>query len=158
MSNRNIQVFEAYLQQAGDLRDVDLAEPDRYCQCITSAARVILKGYLTERGVDGEPTVFLTPLLNQCRKLHVVLPSNIRQACTIWDEWERLHKQKEFRVTGKKLYCGTMFCIDLGDFYKAHISRNFNMIDCSEVVKDECGFDKECNNDTRLERCSCGSP
>lgn len=133
MTNRNLKIFHAYLQQAGDIESVDLNDADHYCMCITAAARVILKGYLTERGVTAQDTIMLSPLLKQCRSLHVVLPTSIRQACAIWDDWECKHKlEDKTKVTKKKLWCGTVYVKELGDYYALHNGRSFVVMNLKE--------------------------
>lgn len=133
MLDRTQIVCQAWLDQLGDVTRVNIHDADKACQCICNAARCILKAYIKEKKVAPEDTVLLTPLVEQCLNLHVVLPRSMRGAAEVMDVWENKHKRSDqMFVPRKQLVQVHTALLNLLAMYKEHISRNMQMFSIAE--------------------------
>ena len=137
MEDRYLKLYTMYLQQAGDWREVDVNDADRYCMYITSAVRTLLRAYLSTKNVQPESTCLISPLLKQCKQQHLVLPSSIDKCCDIWDRWETQHKTDSRTVVRRKTLSVSASCLrELADAYGLHTRRNFTMFDLRKQEED----------------------
>ncbi|MCM1215099.1 MAG: hypothetical protein NC548_11330 [Lachnospiraceae bacterium] len=105
MSARIRNVCEMWLLQGGDWEDVNVDDADKYCQCLCNATRCLLIDMIKQHGANPIDTIYLSPVVQQCRHLHIALPSSIVKFSATLDLWEYKHKTEEYVKVRRKTLC-----------------------------------------------------